>query len=83
VFVSIENLAVFGVLSMVFTLVIGFVLAALLDRKVPGRGRVPHDLPLSLRAVLHRHGLVWQWILNPQPRASGGRCATWLGKLHL
>ena len=32
--VSIENLAVYGVLSLVFSLVIGFFLAALLDQKI-------------------------------------------------
>ena len=32
--VSIKNLALYGVFSLVFTLVIGFVLAALLDRKI-------------------------------------------------
>ncbi|TIQ12189.1 MAG: sugar ABC transporter permease, partial [Mesorhizobium sp.] len=32
--VSIENLLVYGVLSLVFSLVIGFVLAALLDQKI-------------------------------------------------
>ena len=32
--VSIENLAIYGVLSLIFSLVIGFVLAALLDQKI-------------------------------------------------
>ena len=31
---SIKNLAIFGVLSMLFSLVIGFALAAMLDRKI-------------------------------------------------
>ena len=65
-FVSIENLAVFGVLSMVFTLVIGFVLAALLDRKVRGEDvfRTIFLYPFALSFIVT--GLVWQWILNPQ-----------------
>jgi len=34
--ISIENLAIYGVFSLVLTLVIGFTLAALLDRKIRG-----------------------------------------------
>jgi ABC-type sugar transport system permease subunit len=61
-----RNLAVFGVLSMVFTLVIGFVLAALLDRKVRGEDvfRTIFLYPFALSFIVT--GLVWQWILNPQ-----------------
>jgi len=36
--VSIKNLAIYGVCSMIFTLVIAFVLAALLDRKIRFEG---------------------------------------------
>ena len=32
--ISIENLAIFGICSLIFSLLIGFVLAALLDRKI-------------------------------------------------
>jgi glucose/mannose transport system permease protein len=65
-YVSIENLAIFGALSMVFTLVIGFVLAALLDRKVRGEDvfRTIFLYPFALSFIVT--GLVWQWILNPQ-----------------
>ncbi len=31
---SIENLAIYGVLSLIFSLVIGFVLAAMMDQKI-------------------------------------------------
>ena len=34
--ISIENLALYGLLSLIFTLVIGFALAAMLDRKIRG-----------------------------------------------
>ena len=63
--VSIENLAIYGALSLVFTLVIGFVLAALLDRKVRGEDvfRTIFLYPFALSFVVT--GLVWQWILNP------------------
>lgn len=63
---SITNLAVFGSLSMVFTLVIGFLLAALLDRKVRGEDvfRTIFLYPFALSFIVT--GLAWQWILNPQ-----------------
>jgi glucose/mannose transport system permease protein len=63
---SIGNLAVFGSLSMVFTLVIGFLLAALLDRKVRGEDvfRTIFLYPFALSFIVT--GLAWQWILNPQ-----------------
>ncbi|WP_210529430.1 carbohydrate ABC transporter permease [Rubellimicrobium arenae] len=65
-YVSIENLAVFGALSLIFTLVIGFVLAALLDRKVRGEDvfRTIFLYPFALSFIVT--GLAWQWILNPE-----------------
>ena len=63
--VSIENLALYGVFSLVFTLVIGFVLAAMLDRKIRGEDvfRTIFLYPFALSFIVT--GLVWQWILNP------------------
>ncbi|MEM1236972.1 MAG: sugar ABC transporter permease [Pseudomonadota bacterium] len=63
--VSIENLMVYGVFSLVFTLVIGFTLAALLDRKIRGENvfRTIFLYPFALSFVVT--GLAWQWILNP------------------
>ena len=63
--VSITNLAIYGFLSLILTLVIGFVLAALLDRKVRGEGvfRTIFLYPFALSFIVT--GLVWQWILNP------------------
>jgi len=63
--VSIENLAIYGLFSMVFTLVIGFTLAALLDRKIRGESvfRTIFLYPFALSFVVT--GLAWQWILNP------------------
>lgn len=62
---AIENLAIFGVLSLVFTIVIGFFLATLLDRKVRGEDafRTIFLYPFALSFIVT--GLVWQWILNP------------------
>ncbi len=63
--VSIENLAIYGLLSMVFTLLIGFTLAALLDRKIRGEAvfRTIFLYPFALSFIVT--GLAWQWILNP------------------
>ncbi len=63
--VSIRNLAIFGVCSMVFSLVIGFTLAALLDRKIRFENtfRTIILYPFALSFIVT--GLVWQWILNP------------------
>ncbi len=62
---SIENLLVYGVLSLIFSLVIGFVLAALLDQKIRFEGvfRTIFLYPFALSFVVT--GLTWQWILNP------------------
>ena len=62
---SIENLLVYGVLSLIFSFVIGFVLAALLDQKIRFEGvfRTIFLYPFALSFVVT--GLTWQWILNP------------------
>ncbi len=64
--VSIENLAIYGICSMILSLVIGFTLAALLDRKIRGENvfRTIFLYPFALSFIVT--GLVWQWILNPQ-----------------
>ncbi|WP_229804793.1 carbohydrate ABC transporter permease [Neogemmobacter tilapiae] len=63
--VSIKNLAVYGTCSMIFSLVIGFTLAALLDRKIRFENtfRTIILYPFALSFIVT--GLVWQWILNP------------------
>ena len=63
--VSIENLALCGLLSLMFTLVIGFALAAMLDRKIRGENvfRTIFLYPFALSFIVT--GLAWQWILNP------------------
>src|SRR3954463_14065592 len=62
---SIENLAIFGVLSLIFSLVIGFMLAALLDQKIRFENtfRSIFLYPFALSFIVT--GLVWQWLLNP------------------
>jgi len=63
--VSIENLAIFGSCSLVLSLVIGFILAALLDRKIRFENTIRTIIlyPFALSFVVT--GLVWQWLLNP------------------
>lgn len=64
--ISIENLAIYGFCSMVFSLVIGFCLAAMLDQKIRFENtfRSIFLFPFALSFIVT--GLVWQWILNPE-----------------
>ena len=63
--ISIENLLIYGFFSMVFSLLIGFLLAALLDQKIRFENTFRTILlyPFALSFIVT--GLVWQWILNP------------------
>jgi glucose/mannose transport system permease protein len=63
--VSIENLLIYGSLSLIFSLIIGFLLAALLDQKIRFEDTFRTILlyPFALSFIVT--GLVWQWILNP------------------
>ena len=63
--VSIENLVIYGVCSLVLSFVIGFVLAALLDQKIRFEDtfRTIFLYPFALSFIVT--GLVWQWLLNP------------------
>jgi glucose/mannose transport system permease protein len=62
---SVENIAIYGVVALIFSLVLGFVIAALMDQKVRAEGafRTIILFPYSLSFIVT--GLVWQWILNP------------------
>ena len=64
-FISIENLAFYGICSMVFSLFVGFMLAAMLDQKIRFENtfRTVFLYPFALSFIVT--GLVWQWILNP------------------
>jgi glucose/mannose transport system permease protein len=63
---SIENLLIYGVLSLIFSLTIGFLLAALLDQKIRFENafRTIFLYPFALSFIVT--GLIWQWILNPE-----------------
>jgi len=64
--VSIENLAIYGICSLIFSIVIGFCLAALLDQKIRFENTFRTILlyPFALSFIVT--GLVWQWVLNPE-----------------
>jgi glucose/mannose transport system permease protein len=63
--ISINNLILYGVLMMLFSLALGFLLAALLDQKIRGENvfRTIFLYPYALSFVVT--GLTWQWLLNP------------------
>ncbi|WMW80640.1 sugar ABC transporter permease [Undibacterium cyanobacteriorum] len=62
---SIENLAIYSVLFIVASMVIGFLLAAFIDQKVKAEGvlRTVFLYPYAMSFVAT--GLVWQWMLTP------------------
>jgi glucose/mannose transport system permease protein len=63
--VSVENIAVFGVLYLIGALVVGFLLAVFIDQRVRGEApfRTIYLFPYSMSFVVT--GLAWQWLLNP------------------
>jgi len=62
--VSIQNLMIYGALALVFTIVMGFVLAVLMDQKIRFEDTFRTMLyPFALSFIVT--GLAWQWILNP------------------
>jgi glucose/mannose transport system permease protein len=69
--ISIQNLAIYGVLCLILSLVIGFVLAALMDQKIRFENtfRTIFLYPFALSFIVT--GLVWQWVLNPEYGVQG------------
>ncbi|WP_339642165.1 sugar ABC transporter permease, partial [uncultured Pelagibacterium sp.] len=63
--ISIRNLLIYGSFSLVFTMVIGFLLAVLMDQKIRFESafRTIMLYPFALSFIVT--GLVWQWIMNP------------------
>jgi glucose/mannose transport system permease protein len=62
---SLENLALYGVLFIVICMLLGFLLAVFIDQKVMAEGalRTIFLYPYAMSFVAT--GLVWQWVLNP------------------
>lgn len=63
---SLNNLAIYGVLFIVAAMLIGFLLAVFIDQKVKAEGmlRTIFLYPYAMSFVAT--GLVWQWMLNPE-----------------
>lgn len=63
--VSVINLAIFGILYVAICLAIGLFLAIMLDQKIRAEGwlRTIYLYPLALSLVVT--GVVWKWLLNP------------------
>ena len=57
---------IYGALALVFTIVVGFVLAVLMDQKIRFEDtfRTIMLYPFALSFIVT--GLVWQWLLNPE-----------------
>lgn len=62
---SLQNLALYGVLFIVICMLLGFLLAVFIDQKVMAEGalRTIFLYPYAMSFVAT--GLVWQWMLNP------------------
>jgi glucose/mannose transport system permease protein len=70
---SVDHIFLFTVTFIVGTLVIGAILAFLLDKGVRGEGffRAIYLFPMAISFIAA--GIVWRWLMNPAPgdRASG------------
>lgn len=62
---AVENLFIFTVLFLVFTIAIGLLMAILLDQKIRAEGalRAIYLYPMALSFIVT--GTAWKWILNP------------------
>lgn len=63
---SVENLLTFGLVYIVGTLILGFLLAVAIDRRArfESTWRTIFLYPYALSFIVT--GLVWQWLMNPQ-----------------
>jgi glucose/mannose transport system permease protein len=63
--VSVENIAIFGVLFIVLALVLGFILAAFIDQRIRAEAllRSVFLYPFSMSFIVT--GLAWRWLLDP------------------
>ncbi|MCX5576780.1 carbohydrate ABC transporter permease [Kaistia terrae] len=63
--ISVQNLAIFGLIFIVGCLILGFLLAVFLDQRIRAESvfRTIFLYPYALSFIVT--GLVWQWTLNP------------------
>ncbi len=62
---SLSNLAIYGTLVTIVCLVLGFVLAALIDWQVRGEAALRSVFLYPYAMSFVATGIVWQWLLNP------------------
>lgn len=62
---ALENFVIFGVLFVALSLVVGFLLAVLIDQRVRFENifRTVFLYPFSMSFIVS--GLIWQWLMNP------------------
>jgi glucose/mannose transport system permease protein len=62
---SLQNIAVYGLLFVALSILLGFLLAAFIDQKVRAESalRTVYLYPYAMSFIAT--GLVWQWLLNP------------------
>jgi glucose/mannose transport system permease protein len=63
---SIGNLMLYGVFALVFTILMGFLLAVLMDQKIRFEDTFRTIMLYTFALSFIVTGLVWQWILNPE-----------------
>lgn len=63
--ISVENIAIFGLIFIIGCLALGFLLAVFLDQNIRGESlfRTIFLYPYAMSLIVT--GLVWQWVLNP------------------
>ncbi len=63
--ISVKNLAVYGVFSLTFSFLVGFLLAVFMDQKIRFESafRTIYLYPFALSFIVTGH--VWGWIMNP------------------
>lgn len=62
---SLQNLAIYGVLFIAACMAIGFLLAVFIDQKVRAEGLLRSIFLYPYAMSFVATGLIWQWILNP------------------
>ena len=74
---ALQNLFIFTSLFIAGCMVIGLLLAILLDQRIRAEGviRTIYLYPMALSFIVT--GTAWKWILNPTPRASSKSCRSW------
>ncbi|MGB9631895.1 MAG: carbohydrate ABC transporter permease [Chloroflexaceae bacterium] len=63
--IGVRNTLIFTVLFMLGCLVVGFLLAVMLDQHLPGEGffRSVYIFPMAISFIVT--GVVWRWLMNP------------------